>query len=182
MINFMTDKLYENDKDTKLFIITNKNIPLISTKKSDGTNMKNTYNLDYYDDNYKCTYHIDYLQVLLNKYFKHTKLEKYIGNTNNDISEEIIKELVNDNNIVLSNTTLYDSIKFQINNEKYGKLYINKDAKTDQIETLLHNKELLSFFDYIEILIYENNKLNRITNINLHKELNDNNIKTKKLK
>ena len=95
---------------------------------------------------------------------------------------QIIKELVNDNNIVLSNTTLYDSIKFQINNEKYGKLYINKDAKTNQIETLLHNKELLSFFDYIEILLYENNKLNRITNINLHKELNDNNIKTKKLK
>ena len=70
----------------------------------------------------------------------------------------------------------------EIESEQGMQVYINKDAKTNQIETLLHNKELLSFFDYIEILIYENNKLNRITNINLHKELNDNNIKTKKLK
>ena len=187
MTNFMTDNTYKDDEDIKLFIITKKNIPLISTIKSNGTNMKRTYKLDYYDNDYTCKYHIDYLQVLLNKYFKNTNLDKYIGNTNNDISEEIIKELVNNNNIVLSNTTLYNSINYKINNKKYGKIYINKDVKEEQIETLLYNKNLLSLFDYVDILIYKDNilykesKLYNITNINLCKKLNDNNIKTKKL-
>lgn len=174
MINFMTDDIYKKNEDIKLFIITNKNIPLISTTKSNGTNMKSTYKLNYYNENYTCNYHIDYLQVLLNKYFKNTNLEKYIGNTNNDISEEIIKELVNDNNIVLSNVTLYNSVNYQINNEKYGKLYINKDVKKEQIETLLYNKDLLALFDYIEVLIYKDNKLYKTNNL---PKIKNNNIK-----
>ena len=187
MINFMTDDIYKNDDDLKLFIINNKNIPLISTIKSNGTNMKKKYKLNYYNEDYNCKYHIDYLQVLLNKYFKNTKIEKYIGNINNDISEEIIKELVNNNSIVLSNMTLYNSLNYKINNKKYGKLYINNDIKEEQIETLLYNKDLLSTFDYIDLIIYKDNilykesKLYNTTNINLRKKLNDNNIKTKKL-
>ena len=179
MINFMTNNLYKNDNsDIKLFIVTNKNIPLISTKNSDGTKMKEIYKLDYYNDNYTCKYHIDYLQVLLNKYFKNTPLNKYIANTNNDISEEIIKELVKENNIVLSNTTLYDNISYQINNIKSGKLYINKDVKKEQIETLLIHKDLFLMFNYIEIIVYKDNKTYKTIDLNIPQIKHN---KTKKL-
>ena len=101
MIDYMKDKEYNEDEDIKLFIITNKNIPIIATKSSDGINMNKVYNLNYYEKSYECKYHIDYLQVLLNKCFKNTQLNNYIGITDNQKAEEIIKEIVNRNNVVL---------------------------------------------------------------------------------
>ena len=159
MINYMTNEEYKEEEIVKFLIITNNNIPLIATKKSDGTPMKKTYNLNYYKDNEVCTYHIDYLQVLLNKYFKNTPLEKYIGITNNDKTEEIIKELVENNNIVFSNTTLYESMNYKINNKQNGRLYLNNNTKKDQLIILRDNQPILNNFDNIELYIYKDKKI-----------------------
>ena len=159
MFNYMTNEEYKEEEIVKFLIITNKNIPLIATKKSDGKNMKKTFNLDYYNDNEVCTYHIDYLQVLLNKYFKNTPLEKYIGITDNDKTEEIIAELVENNNIVFSNTTLYESMNYKINNKQNGRLYLNNNTKKDQLIILRDNQPILNNFDNIELYIYKHKKI-----------------------
>lgn len=175
MINYMTNKEYNNEKNIKLFIITSNNIPLIATKESDGTPIKETYNLNYYKDNYPCTNHIDYLQVLLNKYYKNTLLEKYIGIIDNNKTAEIIQELIKENNIVLSNITLYDGISYQINKELTARLYINKFATNEQLAILNDNNNILAQFNYIEIYNY-NNKLEKLDII-----INKNKVKQKRL-
>ena len=65
----MNKKQYiKEDKDIKLIIIDPNGKIYLSTISNDGNDMKKTYNLDFYPDNYKCTYHIDYLQVFLNRF------------------------------------------------------------------------------------------------------------------
>ena len=158
----MTNKEYKNEKKIKFFIITNTNIPLIATKESDGTPMKETYNLKYYKDNKRCEYHIDYLQVLLNKYFRNTSLNKYIGETNNEKTEEIIKELVANNNVIFTNITLYESINYKINKQENGRLYINENISKEQLKILKENKYLFNSFDNIEIFKYNNEQFKKI--------------------
>ena len=159
MKDYMTDRDYQVGSDIKLFIITSDCVPLISTKSSDGIYMKDNYHLDYYDDNYQCGYHIDYLQVLLNKFFGDTSLKKYIGCTDNNKSEEIIKELVYNNCIVFSNITLYDSINYQMHHELYGRLYFNTDSSLEQNNMLLNYSDIFELFDYIEVFYYKDMEL-----------------------
>lgn len=137
----MTGEEYTNEKAIKFFIITNKNIPIVATKEEN--NIKR----------------VDYLQVLLNKYFKETTLNKYIGKKDNNLTEEIITELVNENNIILSNVTPYNSIQYKTNNETYANIYINVKTTKEQIETIINNKDILQQFDYFKILIYRNKKI-----------------------
>ena len=69
-INFMTGSKYEKDSShVKLMIIDKDGNSYIANRSSDGGNMREKYGLDFYDKNHRCEYHIDYLQVLLKRYF-----------------------------------------------------------------------------------------------------------------
>lgn len=172
-IDFMNKKQYiKEDKDIKLIIIDPNGKIYLSTISNDGNDMKKTYNLDFYPDNYKCTYHIDYLQVFLNRFLKENKNYKsLIGLINNDKTFNIFDQLLKDGYIVFSNNTSYEGIFYQINGT-YGDLYINWPTITKEQESSLSEiEEELSTFNTIDIkkyLDYEKHisDFSRITNNN----------------
>ena len=177
-IDFMKQKLYTKDNyDIKLIIIDPTGNTYLTTLSNDGKNMKKEYNLDFYPNNYNCHYHIDYLQVFLNRYLKEKEnFQKLLGLTTNDTTFSIIDQLLKDGYIIFSNNTSYEGLVYQINGT-YGELYINWPTITKEQEIALSEiEEELSTFNTIDIkkyLDYENNikesylknKNNSITNL-----------------
>lgn len=155
-INFMTGSKYEKDSShVKLMIIDRDGNSYIANRSSDGANMREKYGLDFYDKSHNCQYHIDYLQVLLSKYFSDNKnYQKFIGNADNFNTYGIISKLVEDGYIVFSNNTSYEGITYQINGT-LGSIYINNDLTTDeQIEALKNNSRYLDDINSLEIKVF----------------------------
>lgn len=154
-IDFMNKEEYKKDKkDVKLIIIAPDGTIYISSTSNDSKDM-NIYKLQFYPKNYKCTYHIDYLQVFLNNYFfQNPNYQNLIGVTDNSKTYSIIDQLLIDGYIVFSNNTIYEGI-FYILNGTYGDLYINwKKLTPEQEHALSIIEEDLSNFDTIQINKY----------------------------
>lgn len=155
-INFMTGSKYEKDSShVKLMIIDKDGNSYIANRSSDGGNMREKYGLDFYDKNHRCEYHIDYLQVLLKRYFSDNKnYQKFIGNPDNFNTFGIISKLVEDGYIVFSNSTTYEGITYKLHGT-LGEVYINKSLVTnEQIEALKKNSKYLSDINSLSIKVF----------------------------
>lgn len=162
-IDFMTKKEYQKEeKDIKLIIIAPTGTIYQTTITKDGTNMQKNYNLDFYPDNYQCTYHIDYLQVFLNNYLKENpNYKKLIGLITSDNIFKIIDQLLKDGYIIFSNNTNYQSIHYQLNGTE-GELYINWPTITIEQENALSEiEEETSRFNTISISKFTDYKNNQ---------------------
>ena len=130
-INFMTGSKYEKDSShVKLMIIDKDGNSYIANRSSDGGNMREEYGLDFYDKNHRCEYHIDYLQVLLKRYFSDNKnYQKFIGNPDNFNTFGIISKLVEDGYIVFETSHL----------SQYGIIATKVEEKTEQTKNETNN-------------------------------------------
>lgn len=145
-IDFMAKKKYVKDKnDIKLLIIAPNGDILLTSKKYDNKLMKKDLNIPYYNDNDKCYYHADNIQVLLNNYFiDKPDYQKYRTRINPDnnaiITFNVIHKLLEDGYIVFYNNTSYDGIYYQLHGT-HGTLYINYPTLTEEQEQSLKEIE-----------------------------------------
>ena len=127
--------------------------------------MKKDFNLDYYNDTDRCLHHKDYIQVLLNRFFKNNpNYKKYIKNftpeENLTITTNVIHQLLKDGYIIFSNLTTYDSIYFLLHG-KNGRLFINYPTITEKQEKSLKEiEQYLESFKEITIEKYSDYKKN----------------------
>ena len=131
-----------NNRDIKLAIITPKGKIFLSDYSHDGKNMKKEYQLDQYLEYEKCEFHIDYLVVLLNKYFNNNeKYKQYLTTKNSDKLYQILETFLQDGYIIFFNNTSYNTPSSKISGTK-GEILINYQKLTPQQLLSLEKLEL----------------------------------------
>ena len=166
IIDFMTGKDFVKDnEDIKLIVISPEGNIFLASKKYDNYLMKKDFNIPYYEDNEKCTHHKDYIQALLNRYFKdNPKYKKSMKNftpeENLTITTNVIHQLLDDGYVIFSNITTYDGIFYQLHGTN-GRIFINYPTITEkQEESLKKIEEYLKNFKEITIENYLDHKNN----------------------
>ncbi|MEE3343600.1 MAG: hypothetical protein VZS44_05880 [Bacilli bacterium] len=165
-IDFMTGKKFiKDEEDIKFIIISPKGDIYLASKKYDEYLMKKDFKLDYYNDNDKCNHHKDYIQVLLNRFFKdNPNYKKYLKNFSSDenliVTTNVIHQLLNDGYIIFSNLTTYGSMYYLLHG-KNGRLFVNYPTITkEQEESLKEIENYLEKFEEITIEKYSNHEKN----------------------
>ena len=173
-IDFMSGKEFiKDEEDIKLIIINPEGDIYLASKKYDNMSMKKDFNLNYYNDNEKCNHHKDYIQVLLNRYFKDNPnykkyIKKYTNEENLTLTTNVIHQLLKDGYIIFSNLTTYGSIYFMLHG-KNGRLFINLPTVTkEQAKSLKTIENYIENFEEITIEKYLDHQRNKCQLIQLN--------------
>lgn len=164
----MSGKKYKNiEKDVKILLISPNGTIFVADNSNDNKNMRKEYNLIQYKDYETCKYHIDYLVVLLNKYFKNDiNYKPFLTSKETTDVYRILNQFLLDGYIVFFNSTLYDNISYLLNGTE-GELLINYKKITSlqllslkKIETLLKTITKITINKYLN---YPENNSEKLT-------------------
>lgn len=164
----MSGKKYKNiEKDVKILLISPNGTIFVTDNSNDNKNMRKEYNLKQYREDEKCKYHIDYLVVLLNKYFQNNiNYKQFLTTRETTDVYKILNQFLLDGYIVFLNSTLYDNISYLLNGSQ-GELLINyKKITSFQLLALKKIESLLKTITQITInkyLDYPKNYLETLT-------------------